>query len=184
MNKYTLKIATALLIILPLVLVFGAVRPYVPLSLDVTSSSTLIMKDSEDGTSAGINAADQWLTATVYALGDVVQNTVSGQKRSYWCIKAGTSTGGTGPTVLDGDDTSDAAVSWRRIRGSRTQFVIQNDGADDMYLAFGSAAIVNKGIRVNANGGTYVSPAGNNCFQGDVFAISAGGTINSLQQAF
>jgi hypothetical protein len=57
----------------------------------------------------------------------------------------------------------------------RTYALIQNDTAAAIYLGIGQAAILNKGIRLNANGGSYeMSMALNNLSTDAVNAIGSG----------
>lgn len=174
---YIIAILTALAVV-------AGVRPYKPLATTVTSSSTLVMKDAEQAQTEFVNnTANSWTNGTAYAVADVVYSVISNSRFTYWCTSAGTATGPT-PSVVDGDDTSDAAVSWRRIRASRTRYTLQNDGADVVYLGFGFPAELNKGVRINADGGVYVSPSKGLCFQGDIFSISTGADVELLNQVF
>lgn len=50
-----------------------------------------------------------------------------------------------------------------------------NDSDETMYLALGAAAVLHKGIRMNASGGSYEINA-TNMFTGVVYAICASGS--------
>lgn len=54
---------------------------------------------------------------------------------------------------------------------SRQYLGIVNDGDTAVYLNFGNAAQLGKGIRLNANGGSY-EINGNNLFMGAVYGIA------------
>ena len=59
---------------------------------------------------------------------------------------------------------------------SRTYALFINDADEAMYLGLGTAAVMNKGIRLNANGGSYeMSAALGNLYAGAVNAICASG---------
>ncbi|GAI27527.1 unnamed protein product [marine sediment metagenome] len=58
---------------------------------------------------------------------------------------------------------------------SRTYALFVNDGAELIYLALGIPAIVNRGIRLNANGGNYEINL-TNPWHGSVHAIAKAGT--------
>jgi len=59
---------------------------------------------------------------------------------------------------------------------SRTYALFINDADEAMYLGLGVAAAMNKGIRLNANGGSYeMSAALGNLYAGAVNAICASG---------
>jgi len=49
---------------------------------------------------------------------------------------------------------------------------IVNDGSTNVYLGIGSAAVSGKGIRLNANGGSY-EINNNNLFTGAIYGISS-----------
>ena len=59
----------------------------------------------------------------------------------------------------------------------RNYLLIINDSDTVVYLAFGEAAVANKGVRLNANGGSYeMSERFGNLHQGAVNCINASGT--------
>ncbi len=61
--------------------------------------------------------------------------------------------------------------------GDRDWVVITNDSDETIYLALGSAAVLNKGIRLNANGGSLEISF--DCpFIGQINAICASGSKN------
>jgi hypothetical protein len=56
-----------------------------------------------------------------------------------------------------------------------------NDSDTAIYLAEGTAAVVNSGIRLNANGGIYeMSPAVGNLYAGEINGISSAATKKVL----
>jgi hypothetical protein len=57
---------------------------------------------------------------------------------------------------------------------SRKRAILVNDADETIYLALGSAAVMNAGIRLNANGGVHVE----DLFTGAINAISASGSKN------
>lgn len=70
--------------------------------------------------------------------------------------------------------TSGTAVS---ANSNRSSLVITNSGANGVFINFGEAAEVNKGIYLSPNGGTFTM--GRNTFSKNlVSAITATGTSN------
>ena len=61
--------------------------------------------------------------------------------------------------------------------GNRKTADIVNDSDQTIYLALGSAAVMNKGIRLNAGGGSFEINA-TNMFRGTVNAICLSGSKN------
>lgn len=59
----------------------------------------------------------------------------------------------------------------------RADAVFVNDSNQVIYLARGEAAVMNEGIRLNANGGSYEINR-NNLFLGAINAIATGGDKN------
>ena len=59
----------------------------------------------------------------------------------------------------------------------RANAVFVNDSSETIYLARGNAAVLNRGIRLNANGGSYEIDA-SNLFQGIVNGIATGAGAN------
>lgn len=57
----------------------------------------------------------------------------------------------------------------------RQYLVLVNDGANPVYLGFGATAVANKGIRLNASGGT-LEINQDNLFTGAINGIATGGT--------
>ncbi len=71
-------------------------------------------------------------------------------------------------------DTTSAALA---ANDSRMYAMFQNDGDVTVYLRLGADAILNEGIRINANGGSYeISDRLGNLFLGAVNCIAASGT--------
>ena len=60
---------------------------------------------------------------------------------------------------------------------SRADAVFVNDSNQPIYLARGNAAVMNAGIRLNANGGSYEIHR-DNLFLGAINAIATGGDKN------
>ena len=68
------------------------------------------------------------------------------------------------------------SVTQQRILGknpARVYALLINDGADDIYLGMGIPATANRGIRLNASGGSYEINL-TNPWQGEIYAVSAG----------
>lgn len=64
---------------------------------------------------------------------------------------------------------------------NRIYAMLTNDSDEAIYLAFGTAAVLNKTCRLNPNGGVQeYSPAMANLFTGPVYAICATGGKNLL----
>ena len=77
-------------------------------------------------------------------------------------------------TQINASSTVAAATS-TLILGSNTgrkYALISNDSANIVYLSFGSVAVSGKGVRLNANGGTY-EITDVNLFLGDVYGYSS-----------
>lgn len=173
MKMKRLIVAMALIGVLAVV-AGAAFIAWPPQSMDVTTTSKMILPP------VGLDPSDlgSWTTATAYVYGDFVTN--GNSRLMYWCTVAGTSTNvaSGGPTHTDGDAT-DGPVTWRHIVKERNQLIIVNDGSFPLYLGFGHAAEANKGIRLNANGGTF------NAFDNfgyipkcAVYGVTASGTNN------
>ena len=62
-------------------------------------------------------------------------------------------------------------------KGSRKFAVLVNDSDETIYLALGEAAVLNEGIRLNAEGGAYEINA-NNPHDGAVYGICTSGSKN------
>ena len=58
----------------------------------------------------------------------------------------------------------------------RSYLLIVNDSANTVYLAYGVAAVMNAGIRVNANGGAYEIGGASN-WRGAVWGISVAPSV-------
>lgn len=71
---------------------------------------------------------------------------------------------------IDGVSVLNTSTLVLAANQTRTSAVFINDSDSVIYLALGTAAEANKGIRLNANGGSYEITA-NNHFPGTVFAI-------------
>lgn len=58
----------------------------------------------------------------------------------------------TNTSVTVGSSTTEiAAANLKRI-----ELVLVNDSSETIYLGIGASAVMNKGVRLNANGGSYV----------------------------
>jgi hypothetical protein len=74
-------------------------------------------------------------------------------------------------TVVNADVASVLALPKNEVR-RYAAFI--NDSDTTVYLSFGTPAILNKGIRLNANGGTYEMFSGRgNLYKGDIYVISS-----------
>jgi len=115
-----------------------------PVAINVTDASTLVIPATAPATVV------TWSGALAVSVGDVVR--VSGGWL-YWCVSAGNTHAATEPSHESGDAT-DGSATMRRLYQDRNQLVLVNDSAVVMYLGIGAAAEANKGIRLNANGGS------------------------------
>lgn len=90
---------------------------------------------------------------------------------------------GTNPTFGDPSSVTIGNTSTLAIAANtnRKYLVISNDSTEDMYISFGSAAVINKGLRLNANGGT-LEWFGPNVFGSAVYAITASGNKRMTYQ--
>jgi len=116
-----------------------------------------------------IQNATAWATNTLYSQGAIV----SYNGMFFWCQTAAnaTNTASDIPAWEADGRSADGANTWQFIpSGKRNSFAIVNDGANACYLSFGSAAVVNSGIRINSSGGNVSDFSGG--YQGAVYAIS------------
>jgi len=145
---------------------------YAPLARTVSNASLLVVPEVESQ-----EAITAWAAGVVTAVGDKIKY----NGNAYYCISAGTTTAASQPTATDGDDTTDAAVTWRYIRPVRNNLILVNDSSEVMYLGFGNAAVANRGIRLNANGGSFNAMEElRYCPQCDIYAIAAASGSNNL----
>ena len=81
-------------------------------------------------------------------------------------------------------DTVSVGTSTTEIvprRPSRNYLLIINDGTTTMYLGIGEDAVLNEGIRLNANGGSYqMTPDGGNMSHRAINGIVSTGTAVAL----
>ena len=76
------------------------------------------------------------------------------------------------PTEVSVETSTTVALA---ANPSRTYASFVNNSNQDMYLGLGADAVMNRGIRINANGGSY-EINDNNLFTGVVNAIASGGS--------
>jgi len=76
------------------------------------------------------------------------------------------------------------SATQQRVLGknpARVYALLVNDGADDIYLGMGISATANRGVRLNAGGGSYeinlINP-----WQGEIYAVSAGTPALLIQE--
>jgi hypothetical protein len=60
----------------------------------------------------------------------------------------------------------------------RRYLILTNDSDAAIYVGFAAGAVLNQGIRLNADGGWYEMIEGQNLYAGAVYAISAAGGKN------
>lgn len=142
-----------------------------PVSVGVGTSSTLVVPPVRPKSTD----VTDWAATTAYSVGDIVETT-SGLR--YWATVAGTSST-TEPSHTDGDAT-DGGVTWRSLRPQRNALEMVNDSTVVIYLAEGFAAELNKGRRLNPNGGSIYWGPEDRPPQGAVYAIAASGSGNNL----
>lgn len=65
-------------------------------------------------------------------------------------------------------------------KSNRIFLSLCNDSDEDIYISLGSAAVMNKGLRLNAQGGTITMSNTDAICVGDVYAICASGGKNIL----
>ena len=81
-------------------------------------------------------------------------------------------------TVVDGTVSVAAATTLvLAANESRVNAVFVNDSSEVIYLSRGNAAVVGRGIRLNANGGSYEIDA-SNLFVGAINGIATGAGSN------
>lgn len=79
------------------------------------------------------------------------------------------------PSVLAVSGSSQQALAANQLSQYR---LFINDSANVMYLSLGGTAVLNTGIRLNANGGTYeMSLLNGNLFRGAITAIGTTGNL-------
>jgi len=146
---------------------------YLPLSRTISNASLLAVPGVFP-----IEGVTAWAAGETVAIGD---------KRSYngnaYMVIAFTdvTTAAKQPVAVDGDDVTDSKVTWRYIRPVRKQLIITNDSTVVIYLAFKTAAVANKGIRLNANGGTFNAISDLHYVpECDIYAIAASAGSHNL----
>jgi hypothetical protein len=71
--------------------------------------------------------------------------------------------------------TSTEVIAANRIRAYAA---ITNDSDEIVYLSFGSAAVLNSGVRLNPRGGSFEIGGSGDSYFGSVYAICASGGKN------
>ena len=87
------------------------------------------------------------------------------------------------PSDAEPDNTNDGTEAFNAVAGTTTDDTAAslstrnvNDADEVIYLKLGAAAVLNAGIRLNANGGSYeMSLAAGNLYVGAVNGICASG---------
>jgi len=79
-------------------------------------------------------------------------------------------------TVPDSVTVGSTSTEITGANNSRKYAIFVNDSDEIIYLSLGSAAVMNKGIRLNANGGAYEIKDG--FFSGVVYGICTSGSKN------
>ncbi|MCH8247091.1 MAG: hypothetical protein IH951_11865 [Bacteroidetes bacterium] len=155
-----------LVLILATVLLTSVAQAWPPASASVTTNAIILVP------ARPIQSSRDWATTTAFAQGTVVKST---NNLFYFAAIGGTSSG-TAPGHAPGDAV-DGTITWRWVseRGKRRGLIIVNDSAVNVYIHTGGGAVTNKGIRLNAEGGTFFSGAE---FQGAVSAVAISGTNN------
>jgi len=128
----------------------------------------------------GQRGAAAWTTNTAYAQGQVVQ--ASNDGLYYMCVVAGTSTNNAALYPTGHKDYSEGTCTWRPVLNrTRKTLVVSNDGTNVAYLVdFVGDSGDRKGIRLNANGGSFTMMApGNDVSQSDLYIFCVGGTTIS-----
>ena len=74
-------------------------------------------------------------------------------------------------TVVNATTTTGAALA---ANANRKYALIVNDSDTTVYLKISSNAVANQGIRLNASGGSYEMPIGQNLSTGAINCIHAG----------
>ena len=85
---------------------------------------------------------------------------------------------GNSSNMVEGGGSITVAVSTTAIiaaNGQRRFAIIVNDSNEDIYLGLGEAAVLNKGIRLNALGGSFTTD-GTNLFTGAINGICVSGS--------
>ena len=164
MKKHIAITAGALAIAL---VAFAGSISYGPLNSTVITTSQVIVPEVK-------RVTNLWIISTAFTRGDYVRSS----NKTYFALNSGTSTNDPllAPNANDGDDTNDAAITWRYVRQRRDHIIIVNDSAGTIFLGF-QGAETNKGIRLSANGGTYIATFPD-APQGEISAITLSGTNN------
>ena len=77
---------------------------------------------------------------------------------------------------IDGVDVGTDSTEVAAFNSERRYLALVNDSDTDVYLALGEDAVLNKGIRLNASGGSYEMLEGQNLYTGAVNAIASAAT--------
>lgn len=80
-------------------------------------------------------------------------------------------------TTQDGVTVGSSTTQIAPVNANRLYLAIVNDSDEDIYLALGNSAVLNEGIRINANGGSF-EMNGTNLFTGIVNGICSSGSKN------
>jgi hypothetical protein len=93
----------------------------------------------------------------------------------------GTSEGGAESTTTGAENVSVGSTTTEVVAANvaRKGFVCVNDSDEEIYLGIGESAVMNKGIRLNASGGSFelqVSGRGGTTFLGAINAICSSGS--------
>jgi len=171
---YTVSVVCAVLGLISAIA--GTVTDFPMQSREVGTSSTQIAPDINPPT-----ISDRSSTAAVYAVGDYVNvwsngtgTAIFSQSLRYWCITAGTSAATNLASWSSILDVTDGTVTWRPIPRTRNDVLVQNDSTGVVYIGWGAPAVMNRGTRLNANGGSVSRPD----YDSAVYAISGSATAN------
>ena len=110
--------------------------------------------------------------AMTLSVGDIVKTSTG---RLFVCVAAGTAST-TEPTHADGDAVSGGATL-RAMHPRRDYLALVNHGSQAVYVGLGEAAEVNKGIMLNAAGGSVEFKRNDGLVpQGKIYGITAADT--------
>ena len=150
MNRWT-KAHTAVMVVTVLMatminwVVAGGMQPE---TITVHGTSILVAGEYYPAT------IKSWAVDQTNTVGQYLSVRTNGQNYVYWCLVAGTSDSTNIYTWSSTTDVVDNDTTWRPIKADRKKIVLCNDSTNVMYLGIGATAVTNRGIRLNANGGT------------------------------
>ena len=152
--------------------------------LQVNASGALYVDIADGGQLDALLDTIKGDTEAIETAVEILDNAISGSEMQVDVVAAlpsGTNTIGSVTKTIAGTVDAMAQVSVGSSTteildalGDRLAVIIVNDSDEAIYLGLGSSAVMNRGIRLNANGGSFSTEM----FQGGINGICASGSKN------